>query len=47
MVVPAAITAPVNLWNVAQLLRDKQWVSPVELKQGGAPKPSIIKIEHT
>lgn len=46
IVVPAAITSAVNLWNVSQLLREKRWISPVELKQSGAAKPAEIKLEH-
>jgi len=47
IVVPSAITASVNLWNVGQLLREKKWISPVEIKAAGGTKPAIIKIEHT
>jgi len=47
IVVPAAVTAMVNMWNVRELLEQAKFTPALEKKQEGKPKETGIKVRHT
>jgi hypothetical protein len=47
IVVPAAITAIVNMFNVKGLFEDNVYVAGAEIKAGGAVKETSITVTHT
>ena len=47
LVVPAALTAVVNMWNVKELLTEHSYTPPTEKKAAGQPKEALIRVKHT
>jgi len=46
IIVPQSLTSVVNMWNAQQLLKDKRYVPPLEVKQSGETKPAYVKLLH-